>query len=363
MTNLFEDQTLEFKYDEVHDISHKYKEILFSYVTEYSILAKNPHVSFYILKPDLIQERRVFHTYKNALDGENVPASFDKRGNIIIKTHNTFKIYSRNTYNIIFEIWGDIKNDNKDLENYQFYKEKSIFHCFRNKKLYQISTRFKKVIIRKKAEEQDKLILPLSKKDYYKDLVLVRWGHPYTRNYIISPIKRKFYSFPLDNCLTTLKQGKISIEETVIANRFKKIDNYCIWSLELHFSKNEDSLKIQLNNNKTFLSLNGYYETHPMFEKDFTYLFQYKKLFFVQGVTYSDITLVQIESLENMKLLGSYIYNFDYGPNTKFVKSACFSDYSLELCIIDIEQQIWKLNIGEFVDEFILKLYCDVDDD
>ena len=91
MTNLFEERTLEYKYDEVHDISHKYKEILFSCIIKNpKKLESNPHISFYILKPNLDKEIRIFQTYQNSLEGENYPGSFDKYGNIVIKTQNCF---------------------------------------------------------------------------------------------------------------------------------------------------------------------------------------------------------------------------------------------------------------------------------
>jgi hypothetical protein len=60
-----------------------------------------------------------------------------------------------------------------------------------------------------------------------------------------------------------------------------------------------------------------------------------------------------------MKLVEARTFNFDDGNRTEFVRSFCFSDYSLQLCIIDRDYRVYRYGVAGFIDEFILGLIPD----
>ena len=151
------------------------------------------------------------------------------------------------------------------------------------------------------------------------------------------------------------------MDEGVIAGRFKKIDDYSIWSLDFHFSKNPKIWTEQLEWNRTFLGLSEDFcdSIHPLFEKDWAYYFEYRQKCFVTAISNYNMSIVQIESQESMKLVEARTFNFDDGNRTEFVKSFCFSDYSLQLCIIDRDFKVYRYELAGFIDEFILGISVD----
>lgn len=134
LEKIFEGYVQELKFDKIHDIGHKLDDIILSFLEDRCHYhGMSVHESFFVLKKDLTT-KWLFSTYHSISQDLANPASFDISGNIIIKIKNSFTIFSKFFYKRIFKIYGNFLLDNKDLQNYPIYKQKSIIHCFKETK-------------------------------------------------------------------------------------------------------------------------------------------------------------------------------------------------------------------------------------